>query len=410
MTGLGLRGRLTVLYGTLFLVAGAAILGLLYLVVQDRLEAELGSEAADDRLALVRQEAAASGRDTVTLPDGSAVPVEEIAAQIQQGREDIKDAALDSLLVQGSLVVLAVGLAAGATGWVVAGRGLRPLHAITRTAERIANARGPERDLSERLALTGPRDDIRRLADSFDAMLTSLDAAFDAQRRFVANASHELRTPLALERTLIELEITKPAVPGETAHLGRTLLELNEKSSALVDRLLVLADSANPVEHPVRVDLADLAGAAVAAVTGAQQHGIEIRTDLRPAPATGDPVLLEQLVRNLVENALVHNVDGGWAAVSTDTEGDATVVCVSNTGPRVLPHEVDGLFEPFRRHRADRTQSVQAGVARTGFGLGLAIVKAVTDAHHGTLRAVARPEGGLEVRATLPGPADAGVA
>jgi signal transduction histidine kinase len=407
MNSLGLRGRLTVLYGGLFLVAGAVILALLYLVVQGRLEQELGSEAADDRIAMVRQEAAESGRDTVTLPDGSTVPVEELAAQIQQGREDIKDAALDTLLVQGSLVVLGIGLAAGATGWIVAGRGLRPLHAITGTAERIANARGPERDLSERIAMTGRTDDIKRLADSFDAMLKSLDSAFDVQRRFVANASHELRTPLALERALIELEITKPSAPAGTVHFGQTLLELNQKNSALVEKLLLLADSANPVESPVRVDLADLARDAIAVVTTATDRGIEVRSDLRPAPTTGDPVLLEQLVRNLVENALHHNADGGWASVSTAVVGDVAELRVTNTGPRVLPHEVDGLFEPFRRNRADRTHGDSAGPdrtapERTGFGLGLAIAKAVTDAHQGTVTATPRPDGGLDVRVELP--------
>lgn len=317
---------------------------------------------------------------------------------MRRGRESVKDAALDSLLLQGTLVVLAVGLAAGAAGWAIAGRGLRPLHTITGTAERIAHSRGPERDLSERIAMTGRRDDIKRLADSFDAMLEALDSTLDDQRRFVANASHELRTPLALERALIELEMTKRSAPAETVHFAAALLALNERNSELIERLLILADSANPVEHPVRVDLADLARAAVAAVTTAQDDDVEVRTHLRPAPTTGDPILLEQLVRNLVENALRHNVAGGWASVSTALVGGSAELRVSNTGPDVPPHDVDGLFAPFRRDRADRTH----GFERAGFGLGLAIAKAVTDAHHGALSARARKAGGLDLRVRLP--------
>lgn len=397
MRSLGLRGRLTLLYGTLFLLAGILTLAVLYLVVQDRLDDELGSGAAEDRIAALRLGAAESGQDTITLPDGSTMRIDELAAQIRQDREQVKDTALESLLVQGILVVLAVGLLAGATGWVVAGRALRPLHSITDTAERIARSSGPDRDLSERIAMVGRRDDVKRLADSFDAMLAAIDTAFDTQRRFVANASHELRTPLTIERALIELEMTKPSAPAEIVDFAGTLLRLNEKNTQLIERLLVLADSANPIELPVDVDLAQLAGLVVSDTAG--NYGpFEVRTDLDPAPTSGDPVLLEQVVRNLVENAFVHNVPEGWVQVATRSVDGAAELSVSNSGPVIATHEEHGLFEPFRRNRTDRTTDTQ----KNGFGLGLAIVKAVTDAHHGTISATPREHGGLDVCVRLP--------
>ncbi|TAK69564.1 MAG: HAMP domain-containing histidine kinase [Actinomycetota bacterium] len=392
MRRLGLRARLTLLYGALFLVAGAAILAVLYVVVQDRLEREIGVEAADERLLTLRQQAAASGHNTVTLPDGTTIDVNDLVAQVRKDREDIKDAALQSLLWQGSVVVLVIGVVAGATGWLVAGRGLLPLHRVTVVAEHIAAASGPERDLAQRIGTTGRRDDLDRLTTAFDAMLAALQQAFDSQRLFVANASHELRTPIAVERALIELELTRPEAPTETVAFAQLLLDLNRANSELIERLLLLADSTNAVEHAEPVDLATVAGEALVTVAATRDTSVTVTTELSPAVTSGDPVLIGQLVRNLVDNAIVHNTDDGWVSVATVTRDTTAVIRVSNSGPRLAPEDVSGLFEPFRRNRADRTHDT-----RDGFGLGLAIVAAVAAAHRGTITANPRSEGGLDI-------------
>lgn len=397
MTRLSLRGRLTLLYGVLILLAGAAILAVLYLVVQDRLDRELGSGAADKRIAILREEAAASGNDTITTPDGTKIDIDALVAQIRQDREDIKDAALQTLLWQGSLVVAVIGVAAGAAGWITAGRGLLPLRRVTEVAERIATASGSERDLGERIGPTGGHDDLGRLAGAFDGMLAALQQSFDSQRRFVANASHELRTPLASERAMIELELTKPGANPETVAFAQTLLDLNHANSNLIERLLVLADSGNPIEHAETVDLAALVDDAIGSAAMGESP-VSVRTELAPTETTGDPILLGQLVRNLIDNAIIHNLADGWVDVSTTTAGDDVVLRVINSGPRIKPDEVDGLFEPFRRNRADRTH--HAG--RQGFGLGLAIVSSVVTAHGGTISADARTTGGLDVAIRLP--------
>jgi signal transduction histidine kinase len=351
MRRLALRTRLTVLYGGLFLIAGAASLAVIYLRVQQRLEAELRGDA-ESRIEVLREQAAAEGGTTITGPDGSILSIDELVDQAQADRVAVKDAALDALLVRGGIVVVVIGVIAAAIGWCVAGRGLRPLHAITETAERIASARGIDRDLSERIALTGRDDDIKRLADSFDAMLDSLNQAFHGQRQFVAGASHELRTPLALQRALIELEMTRPGATPESRHFAESLLRTTDRHSRLIDRLLFLADSENEVEHPVPVDLHDVAASVLASIPDADVHDLTIGSSLGPATALGDPILLEQLVRNLVENAVRHNVPGGWSSITTSTDAGRAVLRFVNSGPRVAQHDVDGLCEPFRRNRA----------------------------------------------------------
>jgi signal transduction histidine kinase len=396
MTHLSLRARLTILYGGLFLLAGAVSLVVLYLVVQHRLDEELGDDT-NPRFAVLRQQAAASGNSTITTPDGSQVPLDQLLEQARADQEAIKEAALDALILQGGIAVLAVGLVAAGAGWIVAGRGLQPLNAITATARRIAGSRGVERDLSERIALTGRNDDIKSLADSFDAMLDNLSQAFDGQRRFVANASHELRTPLALERALIELESTKPAATSETVHFCQSLLAINDRHTRLIDGLLLLIDSQNEITDPERVDLGDIAEHVVAAARGsARELGIETDLKSEPAVVLGDPVMLEQLVRNLVENAIRHNHQGGWLRVETTAEAGHAMLIVCNSGDVLPEYEVPNLFEPFRRAGPPK------GPGERGFGLGLSIVRAIVIAHSGQIGARPRAEGGLAVTARLP--------
>lgn len=363
-----LRTRLTVLYGVLFFLAGAVLLGLTYLLVQASLESQL-TGGLDTRAAALRAQG---------VPD-------DVLEQARRDQEALRDAALGSLLTQGGLALVGVGVAAAGLGWLVAGRALRPLHRITETAQRIAASSG--RGLHERLALSGPRDEVRRLGDSFDSMLEQLDRSFDGQRRFVANASHELRTPLALNRALVEVAVTRPAASEDLRQLGTSLLEVNERHERLIDGLLTLADSENAVTTRSPVDLAEVAARVASA---------SMRRSLAPAPTSGDPVLIERLMQNLVDNAVRYNVPSGWVSVRTSVSGDHAVLTVENTGPVVAAYEVESLFQPFRQ-LGDR----RAGPDR-GFGLGLSIVRAIAQSHGGTATATPRDGGGLVVTVSLP--------
>jgi signal transduction histidine kinase len=300
---------------------------------------------------------------------------------------------MNSLLTQGGIALLGVGGVAAALGWLVAARALQPLHRITETAQRIAGAGAVGRGLHERIALPGPRDEVKELADTFDVMIERLDRSFDGQRRFVANASHELRTPLALNRALVELAVTRPGVADETRQLGESLLAVNDRHERLIDGLLMLADAENAITERSPVDLADVAGHVL------EQNGpseVTLRPDLRPAPTTGDPILLERLTQNLVENAIRHNVADGWISVSTTTSSGSAVLTVANTGPVVPAYEIETLFQPFRRLRRERIDGGR------GFGLGLSIVRAVARAHGGDAQAQPRQGGGLTVTVSLP--------
>ena len=290
---------------------------------------------------------------------------------------------LNSMLLWGSVALAIVALVGMVFGWLMAERALRPLARITETARRVAG-----RSLHERIALDGPRDEIKELADTFDSMLERLDRAFDSQRLFVGNASHELRTPLAINRTLIEVTLGRSDVPAEVRVLGDALLAVNGRQERLLDGLLTLAQSEQELTVWERVDLAEVADHVL---DQTPLGTLSLRRTLEPAPTLGDPVLLERVVQNLVQNAVSHNVPDGWVEVRTDADG----ITVSNTGPVVPPYDVPALFEPFRRLR-DRVGS--AG----GTGLGLSIVRSVARAHGGSVEAVPREGGGLVVRVTLP--------
>jgi signal transduction histidine kinase len=258
----------------------------------------------------------------------------------------------------------------------------------------VAASPSADRGLHERIALAGPRDEIRELADTFDDMLERLDRSFDGQRRFVANASHELRTPLAINRALVEVAVTRANASPDTRQLGETLLAVNARHERLIDGLLTLADSETEVTDRSGVDLRDVAAHVL---DQSAVDGFTVRRDLAPAPTHGDPVLLERLAQNLVENAVRHNVPSGWLSVaSTIREGWAELT-VANSGPVVAPYDIDTIFEPFRRLGGDRVGSER------GVGLGLSIVRAVARAHGGEVTAVPRDGGGLVVTVRLPG-------
>ena len=317
-----------------------------------------------------------------------------LPALIDQAQHELRQEALRQLW-SGSLMALAImAVVVFGLSWVVAGRMLRPLHAITSTARRLSGS-----TLHERINLHGPRDELKELADTFDSMLGRLDTAFTAQREFVANASHELRTPLTIIRTEVDVALGDPEVsPAELQEMGAAITEAVGRSEGLIDGLLVLA-SADADGRPAMIDL-DLAEIATNQVelssAEAEALGLRLELDLQPAPVRGEQTLLERLVGNLVENSIRHNLPDGWFSVKTRTAGDKAVLTVSNSGPILPPEELERLFERF--YRPDRSRSRKTG----GFGLGLSIVKSVATAHGGAVQLAGLAEGGLEITVTLP--------
>ncbi|WP_141576312.1 cell wall metabolism sensor histidine kinase WalK [Actinomadura sp. WMMA1423] len=387
-----IRLRLTILYTGLFLGAGIVLLGLTYILVQNNLQKQ--GEPAQDRVF----SPAPSGRGPVPVPgEETQLTVAGVQGALIKGREDYQRETLNALLTQGGIALGLVGAAGLGFGWLLADRALRPVHAITETARRVARSH----DLTERIAYEGPRDDVKELADTFDTMLGRLARAFDGQRRFVANASHELRTPLAINRTLVDVAVRRPDATDDVKRLGESLLVVNGRHERLIDGLLTLAGTENVLVDAGPLDLADVASHVLRqAALEARTRGLTTDRLLGPAPTSGDPVLVERLVQNLVENAIRHNRDGGEVHVATRGRDGRAELVVTNTGPVVPAYEVETIFEPFRRLGNDRVRSDR------GSGLGLSIVRATATAHGGTVTAAPRPEGGLVVTVRLPARAD----
>ncbi|MEU3172150.1 HAMP domain-containing sensor histidine kinase [Streptomyces sp. NPDC007000] len=379
-----IRIRLTLLYGGMFLIAGILLLSIIYLLAANALN--VGSDLPFRIL---------SGQVSSDICQlrSAQLPADELNSALSACVNEQRQHALDNLLSRSLLALLGLAVIAFAFGYAMAGRVLSPLGRITRTARAVAGS-----DLSRRIELDGPDDELKELADTFDDMLERLQRAFTAQQRFVGNASHELRTPLAINRTLLEVHLSDPDAPVELQQLGKTLLATNERSEQLVEGLLLLARSDNQIVERKPVDLAEVASQAVDQVHAeAQARGVEIRGDRKPAVVRGNGVLLERIALNLVQNAVRYNVaEQGWVEVTTDVEHGQAVLVVSNTGPVVPAYEVDNLFEPFRRLRTERTGSDK------GVGLGLSIVRSVARAHGGHIYAQPREGGGLVMRVTLP--------
>jgi signal transduction histidine kinase len=356
-----LRLRLTVLYGGLFLLAGMVLLGVTYL---------LFTQQVGRRVTFIAG----------VVPSGLP-PLPSPASLDAQARQ-VREAAAASLLTQGAIALGAVAVLAAGAGWLLAGRALAPLRRVTGTARDIAAAADPGGH--ERIALRGPDDEVKSLADAFDVMVERLDRSFDAQRRFVANASHELRTPLTLNRSLVEVAMHRRTASDDVQQLGAKLLQINSRHEKLISGLLLLARSESALTERCPVDLAAIASHVVP--PGVQE-------DLGEATALGDALMLERLVHNLVENGIRHNVEDGWVRVTTRTRRPSVELEVTNSGPVIPPSEVPALFDPFHR---------RARVAADGAGLGLSIVRSVAHAHGGEVTATARPEGGLVVVVSLP--------
>jgi signal transduction histidine kinase len=296
------------------------------------------------------------------------------------------------LLVNSGIALAIVGVLAISAGWIVAGRMLRPIRTITRTARRISSTR-----LHERLAFDGPHDELKELGDTLDDLFGRLEAAFEAQRRFVANASHELRTPLTRERTLVQVALGDPSTSEVWRSTAQELLASNREQETLIEALLTLASSESGLDHREPSDLADICQAVLSRPgLDRERLGLHVEAALGPAPLEGDPRLIERLVANLVDNAIAHNVVGGGVQVWTDTTDRKAVVSVRNSGTIIPPSEIDRLFQPFQRLELRRTHH------KNGHGLGLSIVRAIATGHGAAIDASAEPDGGLTITVSFP--------
>jgi signal transduction histidine kinase len=430
------RLRLTLTYTALFVVTGAALLSVSYVLVKHRekgpstavsiickgsvnavggsisgIESGSGTAAGSLNQSSCQQAVGtfyyrsgpvgASGGGGITtqapvigappLSGPTAAQVHELTAAVTASESHtLHSFELESGLALGVMAIVSLGLS-----WWIAGRVLQPVHRITDAARVLS-----ERTLHARINMQGPNDELKQLADTFDAMLARLDGAFHSQRRFVANASHELRTPLATERILIDEALAnRSASPDDLRAILEQLRTNSEDTERLIEALLILARSERGIEQWTPVDLAAAAAIVVEqARAEAAISGVTVQSDLHPVSVSGDPGLVERLVGNLVENAVRHNVTGGTVSVSTRRHGDLAVLEVTNTGPIVDAAALPGLIEPFRRAQPDRRSD------DGGLGLGLSIVDAIVSAHRGTLLLTARADGGLDVRVQLPSP------
>ncbi|MFC7806376.1 sensor histidine kinase [Streptomyces olivaceus] len=381
------RVRLATAIGAVVLLAGVVLL--VFVVVLARYGTAQQIDGMEIRYGGVTggvSSGPAHSTGTVPAPTGAGdrgIEVRKIDRTVQA----VQDTALRQTVLWSAVGLMITAVLAGVLGWWLAGRALRPVASMTAAARRIS-----EQNLHQRLALTGPDDELHRLADTFDTMLDRLEGAFESQRRFVANASHELKTPLAVQRASIEVGLADPVTDG-IAEVREDLLTANREAEQLINALLLLARSDRGLDETESVDLARTAHAVAAEHTArATRHGVTLDV-MAPAPLTvvGNPLLLRHLLANLVHNAVQYNHPGGRVRVRVE---DRTVT-VTNTGPHVPQDRVADLFEPFRRHARDRT-------ATDGHGLGLSIVRSISRAHDAALTAEAGKEGGLTVALHFP--------
>jgi signal transduction histidine kinase len=383
---LTVRARLTLLYTGLFAVCGAIVVAVSYTLVA-RLRAQgQGNGQQPSAGDLARFAARCRSEELSAHPDPHVL-VKCAAYFQQQGAQGQRDFTLSHLL-QYSLITVAVVIALAAVlGWIFSGRALRPVHQIT-TAARAAS----EHNLSARVAPTGPRDELRELAETFDEMLGRLQTAFEGQQRFIANASHELRTPLAVMRATVDVVLGNPdSTPGDLRAMAVDIRAAVDHAEHLIGALLLLARN----EHGLTVrEETDLATAAEDVLDTAGLGDRRVHATLEPAVISGDPVLAERLIANLVDNAVRYNAAAGDIWISTGTVAGSSQLTVANTGPVITPADAGRIFQPFER-LSDRT-------SHDGFGLGLAIVASIAAIHGGTATACPRNDGGLSVTVTIP--------
>ncbi|MFD9728535.1 sensor histidine kinase [Streptomyces sp. NPDC059072] len=392
------RLRMTLLYGGLFVLSGAALLGVTYVLVLRAIGGrppELSiNEAGTDPGAVPAQP-----------PQSRQSALKTLAEQAQDAMAGQISDTMHQLLVQSGIALALMLVVSIVLGWIVAGRMLRPLRTITATAQEISAT-----SLHQRLALEGPPDELKELGDTFDGLLSRLETSFEAHRQFVANASHELRTPLARQRALGQVALSDPEATVESLRQAHErILAAGAQQERLIGSLLTLARSQGGIDVREPFDLARLTAEVVESRKGeAHRRAVTFRTSITPAVAAGHRTLAEGLVANLVDNALRYNVLYGHVEVATRTVDGRAALIVGNTGPLVPPSAIEQLFQPFQQlgvTRAARTE---------GLGLGLSIVQAIAHAHDADLTTRARSGGGLTIivtfpaiprRASLPGPA-----
>jgi signal transduction histidine kinase len=408
------RWRLTLLYGGLFLASGAALLAITYTLVEHATVSGPGNfqrtvigGGPPAQLALRR---ASSAFRAVQTPTNVHIPVGQVPGAVtrllrsraglavvrfagsEQRISDLHQLEVESVIALALMAIICAGL-----GWVVAGRVLRPLRTMTTAAQQISEA-----NLHERLEMQGPRDELRQLADTIDGLLERLQGAFDAQRRFVANASHELRTPLTASRALLEMIISDPNATVETFRTTcKEVLEEGEQQEQLIDALLSLAHGQRGIVHREPIDLAEIAGDVLKThQPQAAARGVGVDVSLWPAALDGDRRLIERLASNLLENAIRHNNPNGRVRLGVDTRAGRARLEVVNTGPLVPADEIGRLLQPFQRLAPDRIGH------QNGLGLGLSIVAAIANAHDAALDVHAGADGGLNVEVSFPRAAD----
>jgi signal transduction histidine kinase len=437
------RLRLTVLYGGLFLLSGAGLLAITYLLVSNRLPkgAVFLSRSGGSGTTAPNQLSQACAPLATGLGLAPPLPSATCESLMQSQAAQQRAQELNQLLTESGIALAIMAVISIALGWLMAGRVLRPLRTITAAAQRISAS-----NLHRRLALAGPDDELKELGDTFDRLLGRLAASFDAQRQFVANASHELRTPLTRQRTLLEVALGDPGATVDSLRgTCQRVLATGAEQETLIEALLTLARGERGLDRQELLDLRAVAGdVLLARHQEAQRRGLRIDAALDQAAALGDPRLTERLLGNLIDNALRHNAANGWIKVTTGTRAGRAVLAVANSGP-VIPHaEVGQLFQPFHRRGGERTGGrggertggrggcsgggaggvrggcsggsaggVRGGGVRGGVGfdvgvggvgLGLAIVHAIATAHDATVTARAQPAGGLEVEVRFPAP------
>jgi signal transduction histidine kinase len=414
------------LYELLFLIAGTALLAITYgLVARDStsggaqkfvvsrsvggrppslppgIKAVFGTSAANPTV-LQQQTPSGSivrlrdyaGQVNATfkrLTAAQAKELDAVQAKANAGINQVKDAQLSTLLTRSGLALAIMALASIGLGWVMAGRALRPVRTMSSRARGIS-----ERNLHERLALEGPDDELKELANTFDGLLGRLEGAFESQRRFVANASHELRTPITLERALVEVALADPHPTIDSLRdTCERVLAASEQQERLIESLLTLARSQRGLESRSPVDLREITAEVVRAVPA---DGLRVEIDLSTARTTGDQAMVERLVANLVENAVRYNQPDGWISAWTGQRDGLPTLEVANAGPVVQRALLDELVKPFYRGGENGNTHGNG----YGLGLGLSIVQAIAEAHDAAMRTEARPEGGLRVTVVFP--------
>ena len=428
-----IRLRLTLLYGALFLVAGAALLGVTYGLVANGSPSAQGffvsrtAKPVLGRLPALPPEVISGGVGAGAGPTPQEIPSQKgpsdtvvrlqayagqvtatfkrlsaaQQAQLQRVQDKanvriahVRDEQLSTLLTRSGVALGIMALASIGLGWLMAGRALRPVRTMSLRARGIS-----ERNLHERLALEGPDDELKELANTFDGLLGRLELAFESQRRFVANASHELRTPITLERTLVEVALADPHPSIDSLKdTCRRVLVASEQQERLIEALLTLARSQRGLQARSTVDLREVTAEVVRAVP---TDGLRVETELGAACTTGDQAMVERLVANLMENAVRYNEPDGWVTAWTGLRFGLPTVEVTNTGPVVGGAEVDELVKPFYRAGGNGNSAGANGNGH-GLGLGLSIVHAIAEAHDATLSTEPRPDGGLRVTVAFP--------